>query len=100
MTLRPHKGLRVGLWGLIGLIGLMGLIGLIGLMGLIGLISLTGEPLGSPPLGRGRGWASNIAMNKDAHSRTAESRPPAESWQCGIHLLSVSRGASYSEFKA
>ena len=69
MTLSPHKGLRVGLWGLIGLIGLMGLIGLIGLiglmglMGLIGLISLTGEPLGSPPLGRGWGWVGNIAMN-------------------------------------
>lgn len=71
-----------------------------GLIGLIGLISLTGEPYGSPTLGRGRGWASNIAMNKDAHSRTAESRPPAESRQCGIHLLSVSRGASYSELKA
>ena len=36
MTLSPHKGLRVGLWGLIGL------------MGLIGLISLIVEPYGSP----------------------------------------------------
>ena len=43
MTLSPHKGLRVGLWGLIGLMGLMGL---------IGLISLTGEPYGYPPLGK------------------------------------------------
>ena len=69
MTLSPHKGKPPSIppkgggmddpqppkgaegW-LMGLIGLMGLMGVIGLMG---LISLTGEPLGSPPLGRGGG---------------------------------------------
>ncbi len=39
----------------------LGLIGLIGLIGFIGLISLMGEPYGTPPLGRGWGWAGNMA---------------------------------------
>ena len=41
--------------------GGVGFMGLIRLMGLIGLISRMGEPYGTPPLGRGWGWASNMA---------------------------------------
>ena len=49
---------------LIGLIGLMGLMGLIGLIGLIGLMR---EHFGTPPLGRGRGWACNMAHITDQY---------------------------------
>ena len=41
--------------------GGVGFMVLISLMGLIGLISLMGEPYGTPPLGRGWGWVSNMA---------------------------------------